>query len=314
MGEPDVNAHQAVPKWDRQISDLPRWMSAHLSACMTAFQLRKWKRWNKKRWASFLAIVLLLVGGVVGGIFGGLDIAQNDKSPQLRMPPGPDGSRVVVPWESSAALVFDPLKVRRLGTCRFEISTKPLFLKDGAPPGDGNATECNTFYDLSVYDVLRSVSFAPNGLNQSIATFTLNQNASSVFIHTEGDASTGMVQIVGSDDRTLIDAGYVQPGTIRVDVVMRSAYNQTKALVCKMKKPDGGEGVGVYVSERSPMGPSSVLITCGSSRLQQRPNGPPTKPLHLIPIFRLSSSSECLTSLPLRNSESSKNLPSLRIR
>ena len=93
------------------------------------------------------------------------------------------------------------------------------------------------------------MSFSPNGLNQSIATFTLNQNASSVFIHTEGDASTGMVQIVGSDDRTLIDAGYVQPGTIRVDVVMRSAYNQTKALVCKMQKPDGGEGVGVYVSE-----------------------------------------------------------------
>ncbi|GHJ89297.1 hypothetical protein NliqN6_5699 [Naganishia liquefaciens] len=232
MAEPDVNAHQAVAKWDGQMSDLPRWISAHLSASSTVFQRRKWKRWNKKRWVSFWAIVLLLVGGVVGGIFGGLDIAQNDKSPRMRMPPGPDGSRVVVPWESSAALVFDPLK-------------------DGAPPSDGNATDCNAFHDLSVYDVLRSVSFSPNGLNQSIATFTLNQNASSVFIHTEGDASTGMVQIVGSDDRTLIDAGYVQPGTIRVDVVMRSAYNQTKALVCKMQKPDGGEGVGVYTSAKA---------------------------------------------------------------
>lgn len=59
-----------------------------------------------------------------------------------------------------------------------------------------------------------------------------------------------MAQIVGSDDRTLMDAGHVLPGTIRVDVVMRSAYNQTKALVCKMQKADGGQGVGVYVSIR----------------------------------------------------------------
>lgn len=134
MAEPDVSAQQAVAKWDGQISDLPRWISEHLSAFMTAFQRRKWKRWNKKRWVTFWAIILLLVGGVVGGIFGGLDIAQNDKSPQLRMPPGPDGSRVVVPWESSAALVFDPLKVRRRGTRRSVICTKLLFSSRTGPP------------------------------------------------------------------------------------------------------------------------------------------------------------------------------------
>lgn len=112
IAEPDVDAHQAVPKWNGQISDLLRWMYAHSAATVTTFRHGKWKRWNKKKWAMFWAIVLLLVGGVVGGIFGGLDIAQNSKSTKLRMPPGPDGSRVVVPWESSAALVFDPLKVR----------------------------------------------------------------------------------------------------------------------------------------------------------------------------------------------------------
>jgi hypothetical protein len=111
LGEPDVNAHQAVAEWNGQVSDLFRWISAHLDASITTFQHRKWKRWNKKKWAMFWAIGLLLVGGVVGGIFGGLDIAHNSKSPSLRMPPGPDGSRVVVPWESTAALVFDPLKV-----------------------------------------------------------------------------------------------------------------------------------------------------------------------------------------------------------
>lgn len=111
LGEPDVDAHQAVARWNGKVSDLFRWISAHLAASITTLQHRKWKRWNKKKWAMFWAIALLLVGGVVGGIFGGLDIAQNSKSPKMRMPPGPDGSRVVVPWESSAALVFDPVKV-----------------------------------------------------------------------------------------------------------------------------------------------------------------------------------------------------------
>lgn len=56
-----------------------------------------------------------------------------------------------------------------------------------------------------------------------------------------------MIQIVGSDDKRLMDAAAVLPGKIRVDVIMRSAYNGTKALVCRMDKADGGQGVGVYV-------------------------------------------------------------------
>lgn len=120
--------------------------------------------------------------------------------------------------------------------------------QNGAPTEDGTASDCNSFKELSDFDILRSVSFSPSGLNQSVATYTLDQNASSVFIHTKGDASTGMVQIVGSDDNTLMNASHVKPGTIRVDVIMRSAYNQTKALVCKMQKDNGGQGVGVYVS------------------------------------------------------------------
>lgn len=95
---------------------------------------------------------------------------------------------------------------------------------------------------------MRSVSFSPSGLNQTVATYILDQNSTSVFIHAKGDAATGMVQIVGSDDDTLLNAGHVQNGTIRVDVIMRTAYNETKALVCKMRKDDGGQGVGVYVS------------------------------------------------------------------
>lgn len=110
IAEPDVDAHKTVPEWNGTVSDLVRWGSAHMAASATAFQRRKWKRWSKKRWAVIWGIVLLLVGGVVGGIFGGLDIANKSKPPKLRMP-GPDGSRVVVPWESSAALAFDPMKV-----------------------------------------------------------------------------------------------------------------------------------------------------------------------------------------------------------
>jgi hypothetical protein len=60
-----------------------------------------------------------------------------------------------------------------------------------------------------------------------------------------------MIQIVGSDDKRLMDAGAVLPGKIRVDVIMRTAYNETKALVCKMDRANGGQGVGVYVSAQS---------------------------------------------------------------
>ncbi|KAJ9110838.1 hypothetical protein QFC19_001347 [Naganishia cerealis] len=122
---------------------------------------------------------------------------------------------------------------------------------NGAPAEDGVASHCNAFVDLPENDILRGVSFSPSGLNQSIASYILNQNASSIFIHTQGDASTGMIQIVGSDDKRLMDAGAVLPGKIRVDVIMRTAYNETKALVCKMSKEDGGQGVGVYTSAKT---------------------------------------------------------------
>ncbi|KAJ9118730.1 hypothetical protein QFC22_003951 [Naganishia vaughanmartiniae] len=124
-------------------------------------------------------------------------------------------------------------------------------MKDGAPVEDGVSSHCNAFVELSETDVLRGVSFSPSGLNQSIASYSLNQNASSIFIHTMGDASTGMIQIVGSDDKRLMDAGAVLPGKIRVDVIMRTAYNETKALVCKMDRADGGQGVGVYTPAKT---------------------------------------------------------------
>lgn len=110
LAEPDVNAHKTVPKWNGTILDLFRWSWAHLAASATTLQRRKWRRWSKKRWAIFSVIILVVIGGTVGGIFGGLDIANKSAPPKLRMA-GPDGSRVVVPWESSAGLAFDPMKV-----------------------------------------------------------------------------------------------------------------------------------------------------------------------------------------------------------
>ncbi|KAJ9101238.1 hypothetical protein QFC21_003457 [Naganishia friedmannii] len=226
IAEPDIDVHKTVIAWNGTVSDLGRWLSDHAVASTVSLKRRKWKRWNKKRWAVFWIIVILLVGSLVGGIFGGLDIANNSKPPKIRMP-GPDGSRVIVPWESSASLAFDPMK-------------------DGAPAEDGVSSHCNAFVELPGNDILRGVSFSPSGLNQSIVSYSLNQNATSIFIHTQGDASTGMIQIVGSDDKRLMDAGAVLPGKIRVDVIMRTTYNGTKALVCKMDKADGGQGVGVY--------------------------------------------------------------------
>lgn len=110
LAEPDVDAHKAVSEWNGTISDLVRWSAAHLAASTTAFHRRNWRRWSRKRWSVFAGIVLVVISGIVGGIFGGLDIANKSGPPKLRMV-GPDGSRVVVPWESSAALAFDPMKV-----------------------------------------------------------------------------------------------------------------------------------------------------------------------------------------------------------
>jgi hypothetical protein len=155
---------------------------------------------------------------------------------------------------------------------------------------------------MADFDILRSVSFSPSGLNQTVATYHLDQNATSVFIHAKGDAATGMVQIVGSDDDTLMNAGNVKNGTIRVDVIMRTAYNETKALVCKMQKEDGGQGVGVYVS-LTYVGSSlpANRKTSRPHRLLQQPRVPPTRLSRQIPISRSSSSSDCLTSRWFRN-------------
>jgi len=214
-----------------------------------------WKRWGWKRCLLLLGFIVvspvacrglfhevmrfsdcspslqLLIGATVGGLLGGLSIARGNKP--ITKTYSANGSRVVVPFDANGYLAFDPIA-------------------DGPPPEDGTPDMCNNFTTLSSSNILRSVAFAPRGQNITYSTFYLDKNASSIFIHSKGDSSSGSIQVIGMDDYTLLEAGQVPEDQVRVDVIMRSGANASESLVCRMKDDTGRQGVGLYVCRRTP--------------------------------------------------------------
>lgn len=183
----------------------------------------------------------------MGGIFGGLELAAEWRQAHKPDPgalSGPNGSLVVLPWQAAGnSLVFDPVH-------------------DGAPASDGVAVSCNDWSPLAANDPMRSITFSPAGLNQSVATYLLGQNATQVFLHAMGDSTTGMISVIGQEDQRLLSEAAVPTGMMRVDVIMRyNAANSTQqsALVCEMMKPDGSVGVGVYTASYATRSPQEVV-------------------------------------------------------
>jgi hypothetical protein len=211
-----------------------------------------WRRWGWKRWLLLLGFLMvsnlriescyraiirsghlttmrcfqMLIGATVGGLLGGLSIAKGNKPTPRTY--SANGSRVVVPFDANGYLAFDPIV-------------------DGPPPEDGTPDMCNNFTTLSSSNILRSVAFAPRGQNITYSTFYLDKNASSIFIHSKGDSSSGSIQVIGMDDYTLLKAGQIPEDQVRVDVIMRSGANASESLVCRMKDGTGRQGVGLYV-------------------------------------------------------------------
>jgi hypothetical protein len=121
-------------------------------------------------------------------------------------------------------------------------------MKNGPPPEDGQSERCNLFSPLSSSNILRSVAFAPYGQTITYTTFYLDKNASSVFVRSKGDSSSGSVQVMGVDDYPVLQAGEIPQDKVRIDVVKRTGANATESLVCQMTDQTGRQGVGVYVS------------------------------------------------------------------
>lgn len=112
---------------------------------------------------------------------------------------------------------------------------------------------------------MRSITFSPAGLNQSVATYLLAQNATQVFLHAKGDSTTGMISVIGREDQRLLSEAAVPEGMMRVDVIMRynpansTTTTQSSALVCEMMKGDGSVGVGVYTASYATRSPQEVI-------------------------------------------------------
>jgi hypothetical protein len=131
-------------------------------------------------------------------------------------------------------------------------------MQDGPPPGDGVPITCNQFNALAVNDILRSVTFSPQGQNQSVASFCIptatasnpsNTSSTEIFINAYGDTVGGSIEVLGSRDSLLSEnvAGGAVDGEVKIDVVMRAGEDAPRPMVCSMKKEDGSLGVGVYV-------------------------------------------------------------------
>jgi hypothetical protein len=192
----------------------------------------------------------LVVCGTVGGLIGGLSVGRQNEE---RIPKyAAAGNRIVVPWDSNGYLTFDPMK-------------------DGPPTEDGSPQTCNTFEPLANDNILRSVAFAPYGQNITYATFYLDKNATSLFIHAKGDSTSGSVQIVGIEDYDMLQAGQTPKDQVRVDVVRRMGNNATDSLVCQMGDTTGRQGVGLYVSRRLMLQSLRLLSIDGSAFLDAIP-------------------------------------------
>ncbi len=141
--------------------------------------------------------------------------------------------------------------------------------QDGPLASDGQAIVCNNFETLSTTDVLRSITFSPQGQNQSVASFSLpldnvtrpSESLTEIFINAYGDSGGGSIEVLGAEDTVLSEAvaGGAAPGEVKIDVVVRQGRNASAALVCSMRKEDGSLGVGVYVG-LAPVPPRRVLI------------------------------------------------------
>jgi hypothetical protein len=169
----------------------------------------------------------MLASGIAGGLVGGLTLGRHNEKTSKIYSAG--GSRIVVPFDAQGYLTFDPMK-------------------HGPPPEDGQSERCNLFSPLSSSNILRSVAFAPYGQTITYTTFYLDKNASSIFVRSKGDSSSGSVQVMGVDDYPVLQAGEIPQDKVRIDVVKRTGANATASLVCQMSDGTGRQGVGVYVS------------------------------------------------------------------
>ena len=176
-------------------------------------------------------------------------------------------------------------------------------MKNGPPPEDGASERCNLFSPLPSSNILRSVAFAPYGQTITYTTFYLDKNASSLFIRSKGDSSSGSVQVMGTDDYPVLQAGQIPQDKVRIDVVKRTGANATESLVCRMSDQTGRQGVGVYVSSLEGKHPLQYCAHLMQRTLAVRRHNPsrPTPQTRSSPVIRtclFSSSSDFPRPLP----------------
>lgn len=237
-----VDGHDSDPRPRRRRRKQKEWEGTPI--LQTIMHPSKWtlRGWRKRTWAIVVVSFTVIVAAVVIGLSTGLLIRERQKRHDRRLDPfdSPYGARVVVPWNSKGYLRFDPLK-------------------NGPPVEDGVPVSCDNFSTLDAYNVLRSVAFAPYGQDVSYATYYLDKNASSHFIHAMGDSTSGSIQVMGIDDYPLLDIGDIPQDQIRVDVVKRTGHNSTTSLVCQMADSRGRQGVGIYTQSLSTQEPNEVV-------------------------------------------------------
>lgn len=219
--------------WEGSAGKKRRWVSPEV---VSYFQ--KHRRWIVWVIVCVIAAILIAIGLAVG-----LGMALHVKNGPANQKPWKDKE-----WPGSSHSV-------QIGT--LNITYVPR--RDDPTAVDGIPSLCNQFAPLNTSSPLSQLALTSTFFDHYVTSFEIPITNSStntsvindpLYFIAHGLASSGTLEIVGTDSPPDIRDGGKE-GYVQVDVIARSPKDRSidhLAKVCMLKRSDGSQGVGIFVS------------------------------------------------------------------
>jgi hypothetical protein len=199
--------------------------------------------WMKhRRWLIIAMLIVSAVLLVAIGLAVGLGVSLGNNNSNSNNPP----PKKWKDWPAPNALV-------QMGS--LNITYVPR--RDDPKSQDGEPFECNTYAPLNSSTVLGQLALTNDVFDQYLTTYHFNFTSGPkahpafhdpFYFIAHGLAASGTVEFVGTDAPAGLQTGGTE-GAIRIDVIARSPKGReldTLAKVCKLRRPDGSVGFGIF--------------------------------------------------------------------
>jgi hypothetical protein len=219
--------------------------------------------WTKhRRWLSIVLILVIAILLIAIGLAAGLGMSKTKRnSPKTKPYKDKD-------WPGS------PNASVKIGT--LNITYVPS--RDDPRQSDGVPSLCNQLTPLNMSSSLSQLALTSAYFDHYITSYefklsnnSMNQTSldNPLYFIAHGLAASGTVEFIGADSPPSIKDG-AEEGAILVDVLARSPKDRplnTLAKICKLKRSDGSEGVGIFVSCNGKTKQSTLLTGTDSNRV-----------------------------------------------